>query len=175
MNTLHCRSIRTLMRTAVPECVRRAIPACGRLAIPAFVCLALASSCTDLGVPSKPDTIDRGEVTTTSGVKYRDTFLGTGPAAVIGDEVMFEYTLWLENGTKVDSTADRGYPVTVVLGQAPLKGWNDGLIGVQPQGERHIIVPPELAYGAQGLPGMIPPDATLVFDVHVLKVARIKQ
>ena len=132
--------------------------------------IALASACTELVSP-KPDTIERGEVTTTSGVKYVDTFLGNGPAAVIGDEVMFEYTLWLASGERIDSTADRGYPVKVVLGQAPLKGWNDGLLGIQLQGERHITIPPELAYGAHGLPGMIPPNATLVFDVHVLQVA----
>ena len=131
--------------------------------------VALASACAGLG-SSSPDTVERGEVTTTSGVKYVDGFLGSGPAAVIGDEVMFEYTVWLASGERVDSTADRGYPVNVVLGQAPLKGWNDGLLGIQLQGERRITIPPELAYGVHGLPGMIPPNATLVFDVHVLKI-----
>jgi len=133
--------------------------------------VVLASACSGLG-SSAPDTVERGEVTTTSGVKYVATFLGSGPAAVIGDEVMFEYTLWLQDSKRIDSTADRGYPVRVVLGQAPLKGWNDGLLGIQMQGQRRITIPPELAYGAQGLPGMIPPNATLVFDVHVLQVLR---
>jgi FKBP-type peptidyl-prolyl cis-trans isomerase len=132
--------------------------------------VAVASGCSGLG-SSTPATVERSEVSTTSGVKYVDTFVGSGPAAVIGDEVMFEYTLWLEDGKRVDSTADRGYPVRVVLGQAPLKGWNDGLLGIQLQGQRRITIPPELAYGAQGLPGMIPPNATLVFDVHVLQVS----
>jgi len=136
----------------------------------ALAALALAAACGDIPVSPK-DSVGRGEVTTTSGVKYTDTFLGSGPAAVVGDEVMFEYTLWLEDGQRIDSTADRGYPVKVILGQAPLKGWNDGLLGIQLQGERRIVIPPALGYGAQGLPGMIPPNATLVFDVHVLRIS----
>jgi FKBP-type peptidyl-prolyl cis-trans isomerase len=138
--------------------------------LPALLSLVVGVSCADLATPSQPIGVERGEVTTTSGVKYEDRFLGTGPSAVAGDEVMFEYTLWLENGTKVDSTSDRGYPVKVVLGKAPIKGWNDGLPGIQTQGERRIIVPPELGYGAAGLPGLIPPNATLIFHVHVLAI-----
>jgi len=142
--------------------------------LPVLAAVVLGCSCADLSTPSKPIGVQRGEVTTTSGVKYEDTFLGSGPAAVSGDEVMFEYTVWLENGTKVDSTSDRGYPVKVILGKASLKGWNDGLLGVQAQGERRIIVPPELAYGAEGLPGMIPPNSTLTFQVHVLAITHPK-
>jgi FKBP-type peptidyl-prolyl cis-trans isomerase len=140
-----------------------------------LACAVLIVACTTPGPPADTLVTERGEITTTSGVKYEDTFIGIGPAAGIGDQVMFEYTLWLENGTRVDSTADRGYPVKAVLGEAQLKGWNDGLLGVQMQGERRITVPPELAYGAQGLPGMIPPNATLIFDVHVIEVTRPKK
>lgn len=139
-----------------------------------LLCLDLVVSCADLTGPMTPNTVERGEVTTTSGVKYEDTFLGNGPAAVFGDKVIFEYTLWLEDGARIDSTADRGYPVEVVLGSAALKGWNDGLLGIQTQGDRRITVPPELAYGAQGLPGLIPPNATLIFEVHVLAVGNPK-
>ena len=140
-----------------------------------LIFLALGGSCADLPISSTPKHVDRGEVTTTSGVRYEDTFLGIGPAATVGDEVMFEYTVWLESGVRVDSTADRGYPVKVVLGSAQLKGWNDGLLGIQTQGDRRLIVPPELAYGAEGLPGMIPPNSVLIFEVHALAVARPKK
>ena len=132
--------------------------------------LALGGSCAS--APPTPAELARGEVTTTSGVKFEDTFLGSGPAAVAGDEVVFDYTAWLENGTRVDATEDRGAPVRVIVGSAPLKGWNDGLLGIQPQGNRRIIVPPELAYGAQGVPGLVPPNSTLIFDVHAIDVTR---
>jgi FKBP-type peptidyl-prolyl cis-trans isomerase len=136
--------------------------------------LALGSACAGFNGASKPLGLERGEVTTTSGVKYEDTFLGTGPTAVVGDEVLFEYTCWLEDGTRVDSTADRGSAVRVVLGSAALKGWNDGLLGIQAQGERRIVIPPELAYGAEGLPGLIPPNSTLIFEVHVAQISHPK-
>jgi peptidylprolyl isomerase len=134
------------------------------------VAAVLCCACANLSVPAEPNGVDRGEVTTTSGVKYEDTFLGQGPAAMNGDEVLFDYTLWLEDGTRVDSTSDRGAPVKVVIGSAPIKGWNDGLLGIQAQGERRITVPSELGYGAEGVPGMIPPNSVLFFAVHAIEV-----
>jgi FKBP-type peptidyl-prolyl cis-trans isomerase len=135
----------------------------------------LLGACANLSVPADPNSVARGEVTTTSGVKYEDTFLGSGPAAVSGDEVLFDYTLWLQDGTRVDATTDRGSPVRVVLGSAPLKGWNDGLLGIQAQGERRVTVPPELGYGAEGVPGMIPPNSALIFEVHAIQVTHPKK
>ncbi len=141
----------------------------------AAVAAVLCGACADLSVPAEPNAVARGEVTTTSGVKYEDTFLGRGPAAVNGDEVLFDYTLWLEDGTRVDATTDRGAPVKVVIGSAPLKGWNDGLLGIQAQGERRITVPAELGYGAEGVPGMIPPNSALFFAVHAIQVTHPKK
>jgi peptidylprolyl isomerase len=86
--------------------------------------------------------------------------------------VTFEYTVWLEDGTRVDATSDRGVAITVTLGQAPLKAWDEGLVGIQPQGRRRLLVPSDLAYGSKGVPGMVPPNAVLVIEVLALEVAR---
>jgi FKBP-type peptidyl-prolyl cis-trans isomerase len=94
--------------------------------------------------------------------------LATAQAAMA--EVIFEYTVWLQDGTRVDSTYDRGVAITVQLGNAPLRAWDEGLVGIQAHGRRRMTVPPELAYGAKGVEGMIPPDATLVIEVLALDV-----
>lgn len=135
-------------------------------------CLTWIAACAQIGLQNRPVPMGHREVTTSSGVTYEDEFLGSGPAAMIGDEVEVDYTLWLENGTRVDSTLDRGQPVPMRIGEAPVKGLDHGLIGMQPQGRRRIQVPPELGYGAQGVEGMIPPNARLVFEIHVLAVKR---
>jgi peptidylprolyl isomerase len=133
--------------------------------------LALAGACSPIALQPRSSESPRNEITTTSGVKLRDVQLGTGPAAVAGDEVTFEYTAWLEDGTRIDSTQDRGSPVKAVIGAARLKGWNDGLLGIQAQGRRRIVLPPDQAYGARGVEGVVPPNATLVFDVYALGIA----
>lgn len=130
------------------------------------------ASCAHIGLQRRPVAVHRGEISTTSGLRYEDLFHGEGPAARAGDEVTFEYTVWLEDGTRVDSTLDRGVAITVELGKAPLAAWNEGLVGIQPQGRRRLVVPPHLAYGSKGVEGMIPPDATLLIEVLVLEVTR---
>ena len=139
-----------------------------------FGCAALLAlaSCAHMTLEPKPVDLHRGEVMTTSGLRYEDLFLGQGPAACPGDDVTFEYTVWLEDGTRVDSTYDRGVAITVKLGSAPLKAWDEGLLAIHPQGRRRLVVPPALAYGSKGVPDLIPPDATLVVEVLVLQVAR---
>jgi FKBP-type peptidyl-prolyl cis-trans isomerase len=126
--------------------------------------------CRQIGFESRPVAMHRGRVETTSGLEYEDLFLGTGPVARSGDEVTFEYTVWLEDGTRVDSTFDRGVAITVELGTAPLAAWNAGLVGIQPQGRRRLVVPPELAYGSEGVPDLIPANATLIIEVLALEV-----
>jgi len=135
-------------------------------------CALLLGSCAQIGLHPRPVHIPHGEVVTTTGVRYADLFVGMGPAAIMGDELVLDYTVWLEEGARVDSTLDRGVPITVRLGEAPVKGLDDGLLGMQPKGRRRIVIPPKLAYGSRGVEDMIPPDATLVYEVHVLEVRR---
>jgi FKBP-type peptidyl-prolyl cis-trans isomerase len=134
--------------------------------------LFLVASCTQIGLQQRPTPVHHEAASTTSGLKFQDLFIGLGPAARPGDQVTFEYTAWLEDGTRIDSTSDRGVAITVTLGQAPLKAWDEGLIGIQPQGRRRLIVPPELAYGSKGVAGMVPPNAVLVIEVLAIEVGR---
>jgi FKBP-type peptidyl-prolyl cis-trans isomerase len=136
------------------------------LACTAFLGLA---GCSHFG-SSRPVSVTRESVRTNSGLVFEEIFVGSGPAAKSGDSVTFEYTVWLEDGTRVDSTYDRGVAITVEIGRAPLKAWNEGLLGIQPQGRRRLTVPPELAYGDEGVEGMIPPRSTLVIEVLALEV-----
>ena len=137
-----------------------------------IACAPWIAACAQIGLQHRPVPMSHREVTTSSGVTFEDEFLGSGPAAMMGDELRLDYTLWLEDGTRIDSTLDRGVPEPMRIGQAPVKGLNDGLVGMQPEGRRRIVVPPELGYGARGVEGMIPPNAKLVFEVHVLEVRR---
>lgn len=127
-------------------------------------------ACTHLSLQTQPVPVQHAEGKTLSGIKYEDTFEGKGPKAAQGDEVTLDYTLWLEDGRRVDSTLDRGVPLTVKIGSGRVRGLDEGLVGVRADGKRKITVPPELGYGAKGVEGMIPPNATLVFDVRVIKV-----
>jgi FKBP-type peptidyl-prolyl cis-trans isomerase len=97
-------------------------------------------------------------------------FLGHGASAAPGDLVTIDYTVWLENGDRVDSTLDRGVPLTVALGEAPLRGLNEGVLGMKAGGRRRLTVPPSLAYGEEGVPGLVPPEATLLFEVHLIEI-----
>lgn len=137
--------------------------------------LFLVASCTQIGLQQRPMPVHHESASTTSGLKFEDLFIGLGPAARSGDQVTFEYTAWLEDGTRVDATSDRGVAITVTLGQAPLKAWDEGLVGIQPQGRRRLIVPPDLAYGSKGVAGMVPPNAVLVIEVLATEVRRPDQ
>src|SRR5689334_946796 len=111
------------------------------------------------------------EVTTASGLKYTDTKVGTGAEAKAGQNVSVHYTGWLTNGTKFDSSKDRGQPFNFPLGGGRvIKGWDEGVQGMKVGGVRKLTIPPNLGYGAQGAGGVIPPNATLVFEVELLDV-----
>jgi FKBP-type peptidyl-prolyl cis-trans isomerase FkpA len=113
------------------------------------------------------------QVTTPSGLKYEDVKVGTGDAAETGKNVSVHYTGWLTNGTKFDSSKDRGQPFEFPLGGGRvIKGWDEGVRGMKVGGVRKLTIPPELGYGARGAGGVIPPNATLVFEVELLKVGR---
>ncbi|MDN0077044.1 FKBP-type peptidyl-prolyl cis-trans isomerase [Crenobacter sp. SG2303] len=97
--------------------------------------------------------------------------LGTGAEAVKGQEVTVHYTGWLTDGTKFDSSKDRSQPFSFPLGAGyVIKGWDEGVAGMKVGGKRKLTIPPHLGYGARGAGGVIPPNATLVFEVELLQV-----
>jgi peptidylprolyl isomerase len=111
------------------------------------------------------------EVTTPSGLKYTDEVIGNGPSPRNGQTVSVHYTGWLTNGTKFDSSLDRGQPFSFTLGQGQvIKGWDEGVASMKIGGKRKLTIPPDLGYGSRGAGGVIPGNATLVFEVQLLGV-----
>jgi FKBP-type peptidyl-prolyl cis-trans isomerase FkpA len=109
--------------------------------------------------------------TTASGLQIEELTVGTGATATAGQDVIVHYTGWLTNGTKFDSSKDRNDPFVFPLGQRNvIAGWDEGVQGMQVGGVRKLTIPPELGYGARGAGGVIPPNATLVFEVELLDV-----
>jgi peptidylprolyl isomerase len=119
------------------------------------------------GVPSLTGPIQ----STPSGLKYIEERPGTGAEPVVGQRVQVHYTGWLTNGTKFDSSVDRGQPLEFRVGAGQvIRGWDEGIGMMKVGGKRRLIIPAGLAYGAQGQPPTIPPDATLLFDVELVGV-----
>ena len=111
------------------------------------------------------------EVTTASGLKYTDVQIGTGATAQAGKTVSVHYTGTLTDGKKFDSSLDRGQPITFPLGTGKvIKGWDEGIAGMKVGGKRRLVIPPDLGYGARGSAPVIPPNATLIFDVELMDV-----
>ena len=115
-------------------------------------------------------------MSTASALQIIDTQLGTGAEAVPGQTVTVHYTGWLYNdgqqGAKFDSSRDRNDPFRFPLGAGHvIKGWDEGVAGMKVGGQRTLIIPPEMGYGARGAGGVIPPNATLKFDVELLGVS----
>ena len=115
-----------------------------------------------------------GMVTTGSGLKYRDVKVGSGAVAKAGNSVTVHYTGWLQQpdgsaGTKFDSSRDSGQPFKFDLGGGNvIKGWDEGVQGMRVGGQRRLVIPAALGYGQRGAGGVIPPGATLIFDVELL-------
>jgi len=112
---------------------------------------------------------------TPSGLDVNDVVVGTGDTAKAGGKVTVHYTGWLFNngtkGGKFDSSKDRGEPFVFPLGKGHvIKGWDEGVAGMKVGGKRELTIPPELGYGARGAGGVIPPNATLIFEVELLRV-----
>lgn len=115
--------------------------------------------------------------TTKSGLKYVDIKAGTGEEAIKGMKVAVHYTGWLyvngKRGAKFDSSVDRGQPFSFDLGAGQvIKGWDEGVSGMKVGGKRELFIPPNLGYGQSGAAGVIPPNATLDFEVELLKVSK---
>ena len=111
------------------------------------------------------------ETTTASGLVYEDIKEGEGDVAVAGKHVYVHYTGWLTDGTKFDSSKDRNDPFDFPLGAGRvIRGWDEGVQGMKIGGVRKLTIPAQLGYGARGAGGVIPPNATLVFEVELLGV-----
>lgn len=114
---------------------------------------------------------DAPAVETASGLRYIDVKVGDGATAESGKTVSVHYTGWLVDGTKFDSSVDRGQPFAFPLGYGRvIRGWDEGVAGMQKGGVRKLIIPSELGYGARGAGAVIPPHATLIFEVQLLDV-----
>jgi len=114
-------------------------------------------------------------IKTTSGLQYEDTVVGSGAEAVAGKRVQVHYTGWLytdgKAGAKFDSSKDRGQPFVFGLGGGQvIKGWDEGVQGMKVGGTRRLVIPSDLGYGPRGAGGVIPPNATLLFEVELLGV-----
>ena len=122
--------------------------------------------------PTGPQTTAAKMVTTPSGLKYQDLVVGGGAMAEEGSKVEVNYTGWLTDGTKFDSSLDPGrtpLPFTIGAGMV-IRGWDEGVKGMRIGGKRKLTIPPDLAYGERGYPPLIPANSTLVFEVELMGV-----
>jgi FKBP-type peptidyl-prolyl cis-trans isomerase len=138
----------------------------------AVLALAIAAAVPLLG---RVDAATNQVIEMPNGLKYTDTKTGDGATATPGNKVSVHYTGWLYNngakGAKFDSSVDRGQPFQFTLGaHQVIAGWDEGVAGMKVGGKRTLIIPPELGYGARGAGGVIPANATLMFDVELLGV-----
>jgi peptidylprolyl isomerase len=135
-----------------------------------LIALGLASSITGAAIAADAPT--KYQTTTPSGLQYTDVTVGTGATPKAGQTVTVTYVGTLENGKEFDASAKHGngtFSFTIGEGQV-IKGWDEGVMGMKVGGERMLKIPPQLGYGAAGAGGAIPPNATLLFDIHLLGV-----
>jgi len=143
-----------------------------------LLALALVTAVSLSAQTAKPNTAAPSKVTgdgvkTDSGLQYWDIKVGTGTEAKKGDHVKVHYTGWLTSGKKFDSSVDAGRPFDFTIGAGQvIKGWEEGVAGMKVGGKRQLRIPPLLGYGERGYPGVIPSNATLIFDVELLGVGK---
>ena len=143
------------------------------IAIPVAALLGLAQTApTHKAAVAPGPTKVTGEPTkTASGLEYWDIKVGTGAVAQTGQHVKVDYTGWLTNGKKFDSSVGTGKPFDFMLGGGQvIKGWDEGVAGMKVGGKRQLRIPSDLAYGAAGYPPIIPSNSTLIFDVQLVDV-----
>ena len=125
-----------------------------------------ATAATPAAAPTSP-----GKTAPVTTLKMEDKTVGAGAVAKAGDLVTVDYTGWLTDGTKFDSSIDAGKPFQFTIGKGEvIAGWDQGVAGMKVGGVRTLTIPPDLGYGAQGAGGVIPANATLVFEVKLLKI-----
>jgi len=140
----------------------------------AGLCLVMVSAAVFVAAPAMAQAPGK-TMTTSSGLQITDSKVGTGATPKAGQTAVVHYTGWLyqdgAKGKKFDSSVDRGQPFEFPLGQRRvIAGWDEGVASMKVGGKRTLIIPPELGYGARGAGGVIPPNATLIFDVELLDV-----
>ncbi|MFQ5930963.1 MAG: FKBP-type peptidyl-prolyl cis-trans isomerase [Nitrospiraceae bacterium] len=135
----------------------------------ALVCLGSVANAGETKVSGEQE---RGKlVKTDSGLQYMDLVFGTGRQAELGDTATVHYTGWLSDGTKFDSSLDRNRPFSFRVGAGQvIRGWDEGVGSMREGGKRKLIIPPHLGYGPRGAGAAIPPNATLTFEVELLKL-----
>jgi peptidylprolyl isomerase len=122
-------------------------------------------------VEGGPPAVSGEPTVTASGLQFIDIEVGTGDSPQSGQTVEVHYTGWLADGTKFDSSLDRGEPFSFVIGAGRvIAGWDEGVASMKVGGKRRLIIPPELGYGEQGYPPIIPANAELTFDVEMLAI-----
>ena len=148
-----------------------------RIAIAILVLVTMAYTQTAAKKPAAapvpntkaPTKVTGDGVKTASGLQYWDIKVGTGDTAKSGDHVKVHYTGWLTSGKKFDSSVDAHQPFDFTIDKGEvIKGWDEGVTGMKVGGKRQLRIPPDLAYGAAGYSGVIPPNATLIFDIQLL-------
>ena len=137
---------------------------------PTLFAMAPDSNQADASALGGPMSADKAQILA-SGLRVTDLEVGTGPEAVAGQTVVVHYRGTLENGKQFDASYDRGKPFTFPLGRGQvIKGWDEGVQGMKVGGKRKLVIPPELGYGTRGAGGVIPPNATLIFEVELLDI-----
>jgi peptidylprolyl isomerase len=139
----------------------------------AFALGAALAAAAATSAPATAQQPGQQMTTTSSGLQFTDTTVGTGASPKTGQRCVMHYTGWLyqngAKGTKFDSSLDRGQPFEFAIGTGQvIKGWDEGVATMKVGGKRTLIIPPALGYGARGAGGVIPPNATLMFDVELL-------
>jgi peptidylprolyl isomerase len=138
------------------------------------VAVPLVASAAPAAAPAKTKAVANAKiVTTSSGLQYTDEVVGKGPLPKAGQRVRVHYVGTFPSGKKFDSSRDRNEPFTFTLGaHQVIPGWDEGVATMHVGGRRRLIVPPRLAYGTEGAGGVIPPNATLIFDVELLGIEK---